>query len=82
MAPLCEGILKSSGFIDINPRLAAVVIYLFNDISMIFFLYQTSNEGWDSHVGFSISTFYINMIKEGKDNCYRFHNVKKIIILV
>lgn len=38
MAPLCEGILKSSGFIDINPRLAAVVIYLFNDISMIFFV--------------------------------------------
>lgn len=37
MASLSKGILKSSGFIDINPRLAAVAIYLFNDISMIFF---------------------------------------------
>lgn len=67
MASLSKGILKSSGFIDINPRLAAVAIYLFNDISMIFFFYQTSKEGGDSLVGFSISTFYINMIKEGKD---------------
>lgn len=31
------------------------------------FLYHTSNVGWDSHVGFSIFPFYINMIKEGKD---------------
>lgn len=67
MALLCGDILKSFGFINIIHWLANVVIFLFIDISIIFFQYHTFTESRDSQVGFSISTFYINMIKEGKD---------------
>lgn len=76
-----EASLKSFGFTKIH-WLAVVIFYLMILPLFIYFLYQTFNESWDSQVGFSISTFYINMIKEGKYNCYRFHNVEKIIILV
>lgn len=70
--------LKSSGFIDINPRLAIVFIYLFLHLSnaerdlkyyamTLPWSISDCNEEQGFPCGISLSTYYINMIKEVTD---------------